>query len=83
MRLNLNARVLQTRQEDVELQNKRLITSLMIASLVNVHKVTFNMKDRELRDLLRCLTIYVDPESSAWRGFEALLRHFPTEENLR
>lgn len=68
--------------DEEESQNMRLITSVIIASLVVHYQMTF-LRDDEVRDLLRCLALHGDPERKTCSGFEAILSHFPKQENLR
>lgn len=82
-RLNVNARSLQVQADEEESQmNMRLITSVIIASLVLHHSMTF-LRDDEVRDLLRCLALHGDPERKTCSGFQAILRHFSKEEHLK
>ena len=81
-RLNQNIRSLQLHTKDEYLQNKRLVTSAIIASLVGYHEMTF-LRDDEIRDLLECLTLNGDPDSRRCSGLNAIFLHFPQMEHLR
>ena len=81
-RLYRNVNILQAVDNADESQNKRVVTSVMIASLICRHEMTL-LRDDELRDLLRCLATYGDPQNKACSGFDAVLRHFPSEKNFR
>ena len=81
-RMNLNAQILQVQTEDKDSQTKRLITSVVIASLAVLHNMTI-LRDDELRDILECLSLISDAERKTCSGFDAILCHFPKKEHLR
>ena len=80
-RLNFNTQVQQTQATDDLAQVKRLVTSVMIASLAVCHQMTF--RDHELRDLLENLVLHGDAATRKCIEFEDLMRHFPKEHQLR
>ena len=73
---------LQVHTKDEYLQNKRLVTAAIIASLVGYHEMTF-LRDDVIKDLLECLTLNGDPYRRRCSGLNAILHHFPQKEHLR
>ncbi|CAH3163087.1 unnamed protein product, partial [Porites evermanni] len=80
-RLNQNIQSLQVHTKDEYLQNKRLVTAAIIASLVGYHEMTF-LRDEVIKDLLECLTLNGDPYRRRSSGLNAILHHFPQMEHL-
>ena len=73
--LNRNIQILQVQSDDKESQAKRLITSMIIASIAVVHRITFLGND-QLKKLLECLLL-------DGTECEVLFRHFPKKQHLR
>ena len=75
-RLKYNTHVQQTQARDDEVQVKRLVTSIMIASLAFGHRLMF-IEDNVLRDILENLALHGNPILKKCIEFEELLLHFP------
>lgn len=81
-RLNVNTQIQQTQAIDDEVQVKRLVTSVVIASIAVLHHMTF-LTDEELRNLLENLALHVNADKKRCVEIEGLLQHFPKEQQLR
>ena len=75
-RLKYNTHVQQTQARDDEVQVKRLVTSIMIASLAVGHHLMF-IEDNVLRDILENLALHGNKNLKKCIEFEELLLHFP------
>ena len=75
-RLKYNTQVQQTQARDDEVQVKRLVTSIMIASLAVGHRLMF-IEDNVLRDILENLALHGNTTLKKCIEFEELLLHFP------
>lgn len=75
-RLKYNTHVQQTQARDDEVQVKRLVTSIMIASLAVGHRLMF-IEDNVLRDILENLALHGNTILKKCIEFEELLLHFP------
>lgn len=81
-RLNLNTQIQQTQAVEDEVQVKRLVTSVIIASLSVRHEMTF-LTGEELRNLLENLALQGNAEKARCVEIEGLLQHFSKEHHLR
>lgn len=81
-RLNVNTQVQQAQAKDDEAQIKRLVTSVMIASLAVRHQITFPT-DGVIRDVLENLVLHENAGQNKCLEFEGLLQQFPKEHQLR
>ena len=80
-RLNVNTKVQQTQVKDDEAQIKRLVTSVMIASLAVRHRLQFK-EDHVLKDLLENLILHGNAMGKKCIEFEQLLLHFPKSQRF-
>ena len=80
-RLNINTKVQQTRANDDEAQIKRLVTSVLIASLAVFHRLTFK-EDHVIKDILENLLLHGNMMRKKCIEFEQLLRHFPRSQRF-